>query len=151
MLKMKIPPVIQFFACALVAWILALSFVATATAVPTIVPVVTALIGVSFLVFALSHFRKHQTTINPLEPGNASKLVTSGIYRVTRNPMYVGLLLILLAWSIWLGNLSALIPVPIFILLMTALQIKPEERALLHLFGDEYRRYQSSVSRWILF
>lgn len=94
-------------------------------------------------------FRHAHTTVDPRTPEAARVLVTAGIYRLTRNPMYVGIFLILLAWLVFLGNLLALVMLPLFVLYMNRLQILPEERALTEKFGDEYLKYQQEVRRWL--
>jgi protein-S-isoprenylcysteine O-methyltransferase Ste14 len=105
--------------------------------------------GAAFDLLGLIAFRKSRTTINPLRPECTSTLVTGGIYRITRNPMYVGMALFLLAWAV---HLSAWLPfagVPAFMLYITCFQIKPEERALEKLFGGEFLDYMGSVRRWL--
>lgn len=94
-------------------------------------------------------FRKNHTTINPVHPDQASKLVTEGLYRYTRNPMYLGLLIVLTGWAVYLGNVTALLVLPLFALIITRWQILPEERALEQKFGDEYRTYKCAVRRWL--
>ena len=93
-------------------------------------------------------FRKNRTTINPLRPERTSRLVTEGWYRHTRNPMYLGLLVVLCGWAIWLGSVSVLAVPPLFALLVTRWQVIPEERVLEQKFGDEYRAYKRMVRRW---
>ncbi|MBI1891755.1 MAG: isoprenylcysteine carboxylmethyltransferase family protein [Burkholderiales bacterium] len=75
--------------------------------------------------------------------------VSGGVYRFTRNPMYLGLSLMLLGWSAYLANPLAVLFVPIFILYMNRFQIQPEERAMHALFGEEYACYTRQVRRWI--
>ena len=106
-------------------------------------------IGLSFDLTSLYLFVKRRTTPNPIKPANASSLVISGLYRYSRNPMYVGLLLLLIAWGIWLGSVSAVLIIPVFIGVLTQMQIKPEERALAQKFGADYQRYRHQVRRWI--
>ena len=108
-----------------------------------------AAIGVGVIYDANMQFRRAQTTINPLRPQMASSLVMKGIYRITRNPMYLGLTLWLLAWALWLETLSPWIVAALFPIVITGLQIIPEERALEKLFGETYRDYRKRVSRWI--
>ena len=105
--------------------------------------------GASLDAIALVHFLRRRTTINPLKPASASALVTEGIYRFTRNPMYVGLATLLAAWAIYLGNLAALAGVPLFIIYMNRFQIAPEERALEARFGAEYIAYRARARRWL--
>jgi len=94
-------------------------------------------------------FRRARTTVNPMRPDTASALVVTGIYRVSRNPMYLGFALILLGGAIHLSNPAALLPLPIFVLYINRFQIDPEERALETLFGAEFRAYRARVRRWI--
>lgn len=98
---------------------------------------------------AVLAFIKKKTTVNPTAPDTATTLVTDGIYRVSRNPMYLGLLCLLLAMAVFSGTLSALLIVPAFVWYMTEFQIKPEEEALKNVFGTDYETYLKSVRRWI--
>lgn len=93
-------------------------------------------------------FVKHKTTVNPHKPQDASKLVTSGIYQFTRNPMYLGLLLWLIGWGIYLASIASMILVAGFVLYMNRYQILPEEEILVELFGEEYLIYKQNVRRW---
>ncbi|SFL44581.1 Protein-S-isoprenylcysteine O-methyltransferase Ste14 [Nitrosomonas aestuarii] len=106
-------------------------------------------VGVSFDLLGLVAFRALRTTINPLKPDHASALVTSGVYRVTRNPMYVGVMLLLFAWGIYLSSLLSLAGLPIFVMYITRFQIQPEERALENIFGEEFSNYKKRVRRWL--
>ncbi|AZC23973.1 MULTISPECIES: isoprenylcysteine carboxylmethyltransferase family protein [Pseudomonas] len=106
-------------------------------------------VGVGVALAGVVSFRRARTTVNPLKPGNASALVTSGIYRYTRNPMYAGFALCLLAWGLYLANPLALLGVPGFVLYMNRWQIGPEERALGQLFGSDFTAYQQQVRRWL--
>ncbi len=72
-----------------------------------------------------------------------------GIYSITRNPMYLGLLFVLTAWSIFLANPLPFLMLPVFMLYINRFQIAPEERALTALFGSDFAAYQSRVRRWI--
>ena len=94
-------------------------------------------------------FRRHETTVNPLAPDEASSLVSTGIYRVTRNPMYLGLLLILAGWCVYLGNGVAALLLPPFVAWMNRFQIGPEERALAAKFGLRFTEYMAKVRRWV--
>ena len=94
-------------------------------------------------------FRRAHTTVDPLHPEKASRLVTGGIYRVSRNPMYLGFAIFLLAWAVFLASLWMLLGVPAFMIFISRFQIQPEERVLASLFGDEYRDYRAQVRRWL--
>ncbi len=92
-------------------------------------------------------FRRYQTTAHPY--AEASTLVTRGPYRFTRNPMYLGLLLALLALGLWLQSLSALMLAPLFVFVINRCNIRPEERRLRAGFGEVYAAYQAQTRRWI--
>jgi len=94
-------------------------------------------------------FRQAQTTVNPVKPESASTVVSNGIFAYTRNPMYLALLLLLLAYAIWLENMLAFVGCPLFVAYMNRFQIYPEERALEGLFGERYLVYKQKVRRWI--
>jgi len=106
-------------------------------------------IGAIFDLSGLITFLRAKTTVNPMKPHTSSALVKTGIYKITRNPMYVGLAFVLSGWCIYLNSPAALIGVAGFILYIHALQILPEERMLITLFGEEYMEYQSRVRRWL--
>jgi protein-S-isoprenylcysteine O-methyltransferase Ste14 len=108
-----------------------------------------AVAGGCFAVGGLVAFRRARTTVNPMKPEAASSLVASGVYRVTRNPMYVGLLLVLVALAILMAAPVALLGPVAFILYTNRFQIKPEEVVLTKLFGNEYAEYKAKVRRWL--
>jgi len=147
-LENRIPPPIV--AACIAAAMLSLAWVVPALdfPVPSVLAFPVAGVGALLDAIALVHFLRRRTTVNPLKPESASALVTGGIYRLTRNPMYLGLATLLLAWAIYLGNLAALAGVPLFILYMNRFQIAPEERALEARFGAEYIAYRARVRRW---
>lgn len=107
------------------------------------------LTGGAFDVAGLVAFRASRTTVNPLRPERSSALVTNGVYRLTRNPMYVGMACLLLAWAVYLGPLPVLTGPVLFVLYITRFQIVPEERALRRLFGADYEAYAARVRRWL--
>lgn len=109
---------------------------------------VVALCGLACDAAGIWAFRRHRTTVNPLAPGKASAVVQDGIYRYTRNPMYVGMALLLTAWALWLGHPLALLVLPGFVVYLTRFQIQPEERALQTKFGAAYTDYMARVRRW---
>ncbi len=98
---------------------------------------------------AFAGFWKARTTINPLKPDRASVLVTHGIYRFTRNPMYLSLLLLLVAYASELGSWVAFAGPAVYVAYITRFQIVPEERILASKFGDEFAEYKRRVRRWI--
>ena len=106
-------------------------------------------LGLAIDASGLWAFWRHRTTINPLSPHRASALVDSGIYRFTRNPMYVGLVCLLVAWTLALGSWLALLGPLVFVAYITLFQIVPEERALLAHFGPDFEAYCQRVRRWL--
>jgi len=148
-LELKIPPAIVWLICALIMWGIAhlLPFGALPH-LPT-VAITFTMIGVGVGLAALWSFHKARTTINPLDPSQATHFVSKGIYQLSRNPMYVGLVCCLLAWAIWLSYLLTWIGILLFIAYMTRFQIIPEERILKLKFGKEYENYCLKVRRWL--
>jgi protein-S-isoprenylcysteine O-methyltransferase Ste14 len=108
-----------------------------------------ALVGAAFTIAGIVSFRRAKTTVSPLKPESASSLVSSGVYTITRNPMYVGLLSLLVAWAVFLSSPLALVGPLAFFLYIGRFQIAPEERALSNLFGSEYANYRARVRRWL--
>jgi protein-S-isoprenylcysteine O-methyltransferase Ste14 len=111
--------------------------------------VIPATIGLAVAVAAFTHFRQVRTTVNPMDPSKATQLVTDGVFRMSRNPMYLGLVLLLIGWAIWLESASAWVIPPLFVIVITRVQIIPEERALERVFGPRYIEYRGRVARWI--
>ena len=110
---------------------------------------VLVVVGLAFDLLGLIAFRASRTTINPLRPERSTALVTGGVYRVTRNPMYVGMALLLLAWAVYLSSLLAFAGPVVFVLYITRFQIQPEERALQAIFGEDFGRYAARIRRWL--
>ena len=105
--------------------------------------------GIIIFLSAIILFKRYKTTITPINPSNATKLVVNGIYKFSRNPMYLGLLLILFGISIILNPIGGLFLIPLFILYINLFQIIPEEKAMVDLFKDEFLKYKKNVRRWI--
>ena len=115
----------------------------------TILVVGLAALGLTAMIAGVVEFRRANTTVNPHVPNNSAHVVTSGIYRITRNPMYLGMLLVLIAWTVHVSNVTALVFPVLFVLYITRLQIRPEERVLAAKFGEPYRAYLKAVRRWL--
>jgi protein-S-isoprenylcysteine O-methyltransferase Ste14 len=150
-LELKIPPgVLVILFALLMRWgAVAAPGVAVRIPWPSTLAGVVALTGLLAGLLAVLEFKRAKTTVNPIKPQSSSALVVSGIYAVSRNPIYLGLLLVLTGWALWLGNLVALAFLPLFILYLNRFQIQPEERALAALFGSDFQTYCSRVRRWI--
>jgi protein-S-isoprenylcysteine O-methyltransferase Ste14 len=108
-----------------------------------------AIAGLLFAISAFLAFQKAHTTVSPVAIDQASSLVTSGPFAISRNPMYLGLALVLLGWAIGLGAATALAGPVLFVIFVTIFQIGPEERVLREKFGDAYADYCKRVRRWI--
>ena len=149
--ELKVPPPVFALCLALLMWFT--SSLVPSLAVPFGVRVGAALalgfIGQSISISGIMSFRRAKTTINPIKLSAASSLVSGGVYRFTRNPMYLGLLVTLMAWAVFLSNPLALLAAPLFVLYINKFQIDPEERVLSSLFGAEYAAYKERVRRWL--
>jgi protein-S-isoprenylcysteine O-methyltransferase Ste14 len=110
---------------------------------------VLLIVGLLLMFVAVASFVAAKTTVNPLRPSRASSLVTTGIFRISRNPMYLGDLLVLAALAVWLGNVVNVVLLVLFVSYINRFQIMPEERALTNLFGESYVAYCSRVRRWL--
>jgi protein-S-isoprenylcysteine O-methyltransferase Ste14 len=105
-------------------------------------------LGGVIALWGMKEFKNAKTTVNPLKPESSSSLVSSGIYQYTRNPMYLGLLLILLSAVIYTQHPLGLVSALGFVLYMNRFQIEPEEKMLVKLFGEEFVDYSNQVKRW---
>lgn len=150
-LELKVPPPVVTLAVAAAMWGLAqvLPVVALPRGMRLAAAGLLAFAGMATSGWGIAVFRRARTTVNPHKPAKATSLVTSGPYRVTRNPMYLGLLLVLVAWAVFLASLPAALGPVAFVLYIRRFQIAPEERVLQGLFGDEYLAYKARVRRWI--
>lgn len=149
-LELKVPPLIVVAVTvglmALTAWLVPMKpwHFTDATALAWTLVVTGGLVALA----GVSAFRRARTTVNPMHPDTSSTLVTSGIYRYTRNPMYLGFLLILAGYGVWLANLPALLWLIGYVLYLTRFQIIPEERWLSQKFGADFQYYRERVRRW---
>lgn len=152
-LELKLPPVPLMLLLGFFAWLIA-RFVPALTldmSAPLrwFLAVMTILPGVSIAIAGGLAFRRNETTVNPLSPEKASAIVTEGVYRYSRNPMYVGLTLILTGWILYLGNPVGIVLPLVLVWWLNRFQIEPEERALADRFGEAYADYCRQVPRWV--
>ena len=150
-LELKVPPPAVMLVTGALMWIVARAFPALGLVFPARDPVAVglALAGAVTCLLGVVSFRRAGTTINPMKPESSSSLVMSGIYEWTRNPMYLGFLLVLLGWAIFLANVLSFLFLPAFVLYMNRFQIEPEERALAARVGEAYAAYKARARRWI--
>ena len=138
-------------ACALLMWLAARLFPFFDFELPWR-ELFAALLLIGALIIGLAAvygFHRAKTTVNPLKPEASTALVTGGLYRWTRNPMYLAMLLLLLAWACIVSNWAALAILPLFVAYLNRFQIGPEERALQARFGAEFESYRRKVRRWL--
>ncbi|HDR0996166.1 TPA: isoprenylcysteine carboxylmethyltransferase family protein [Pasteurella multocida] len=145
-MTIRLPPPVIFLACAAVMWCLPPIYqFARHTWLVGLFILMSGIIGSG----SLWQFWQAKTTVDPIRLEKSSALVVSGIYQFSRNPMYLSLALLLLAWGLWLASLSAVLFLVVFVFCITQFQIKPEERQLEKLFGDAYLDYKQKVRRWL--
>ncbi len=116
-----------------------------------LVPAAGVLLAAGLLLIGVAaiSFVRARTTINPLRPSHASSLITTGLFGLSRNPIYLGDLLILAAYAVWLGQAINVVFLALFVCYINRFQIQPEEHALAHRFGERYADYCSRVRRWL--
>jgi protein-S-isoprenylcysteine O-methyltransferase Ste14 len=150
-LELKIPPLVVVLVTVILMWLVARAAPQFGFLVPAHDFAAMSFAFAGFVTSALGvvSFRRAGTTTNPLKPESSSALVVSGIYKLTRNPMYLGFLLAQLGWAIFLSNVLAFLILPLFVLYINRFQIKPEERTLTALFGQDFAAYKASVRRWL--
>ncbi|MBR9868722.1 MAG: isoprenylcysteine carboxylmethyltransferase family protein [Oceanospirillales bacterium] len=150
-LELRIPPLALTGILALLMWgaatLMPLLHVSMAGA--SVLGSVIVAIGGLLAALGVFEFRKARTTVDPRIPHKSETLVVSGVYRISRNPMYVGFLVVLAGWALYLSNLAALVFLPLFVVYMNRYQIEPEERYMRERFGDDFDRYVGQVRRWI--
>lgn len=150
-LELRIPPVALVLAIAACMWLASVlgpdNDLVSAFSMP--IGAAIAMAGAVVALLGVMAFREARTTVNPTTPNASSSIVASGIYRVSRNPMYLGFLLMLCGWAVYLSNAFACLFLPAFVLYMNRFQIEPEERALEAKFGTHYSAYKQQVRRWL--
>ncbi len=147
---MRVPPLALLAICAALTAALANYLPMMTVSVPNWLMLLSLVAGIVFLLPAVVSFMRHKTTVSPLSPGDATTLVTDGVFNITRNPMYVGMLLILLAVVLWFEAVSGLFAVLLFIAIIDSFQIRAEEKQLLGKFGKTYRDYTQRVPPWLI-
>jgi protein-S-isoprenylcysteine O-methyltransferase Ste14 len=148
-LELKIPPPIVLIAVGCGMW--AIAKVGPLLTVPAgaSVGMLLMIAGLALNITGVMTVRKARTTFNPLRPETTTALVSTGVFGVSRNPMYLGMLIALLGWAVYLSSPVALIGPAVFVLYIGRFQIVPEERALSSLFGASFAEYKAKVRRWL--
>jgi protein-S-isoprenylcysteine O-methyltransferase Ste14 len=150
-LELKIPPlaIALFMVVAMRGISLAAPEFGFAFAGREWIAVIFSILGGVISISGIVSFQLAGTTINPVNPDAATSLVSSGIYRLTRNPMYLGVLFLLIGWAVYLANPLTLMGTVVFVLYMNRFQIAPEERVLAAKFGEAFTAYNARVRRWL--
>jgi protein-S-isoprenylcysteine O-methyltransferase Ste14 len=149
--ELRIPPLVLAAITFAGMWAVAKALPRFALPLPgsSVVAALLVTLGVVVGLAGVRSFRASRTTVNPMRPGAASTLVYAGVYRYSRNPMYLGGALALAGWAAYLSSAAALGLVPALVAYLNRFQIEPEERALLEKFGTPYAEYMARVRRWI--
>jgi protein-S-isoprenylcysteine O-methyltransferase Ste14 len=150
-LDLKVPPLVVGLIAGTIGWLTVRVVPSLDLELPAPVAVGSGLIstGITLSLLGVRSFRRAKTTVNPTCPGSSTALVASGVYRITRNPMYLGFLLILAGAAVLMENATAFLILPAFVLYLNRFQIRAEEAALQARFGDTFTIYRSRVRRWL--
>jgi protein-S-isoprenylcysteine O-methyltransferase Ste14 len=150
-LEHRIPPPIVVLIVASAMWVMAgrSQIWPAPTTLHLSISVILLVIGIGVALSAVVSFRRASTTVNPLKPETSTSLVSTGIFARSRNPMYLGMLISLVGWAVYLASFLALLGPLLFGLYITRFQIIPEEKAMQSLFGAEFERYSEQVRRWL--
>ena len=150
-LELKVPPLGLVLAFAFAMWVVPAYGPSLPVPLPGHVALAVLLVGVGLAIClaGVVRFRRAKTTVNPLTPETTTAMVASGVYRFSRNPVYLGFLLALTAWAAFLSQALAFALLPAFVMHMNRFQILPEERTLTAKFGHQFTDYSHSVRRWL--
>lgn len=150
-LELRVPPVLVWIVCAAAMWVWDLAVPDPRLRVPGhlvvagVLVVVAAWLGIA----GIAEFRRHRTTVHPMRPDHTAQVVSSGVYRLTRNPMYLAMAILLVAVVVARANPISGFGVVAFVAYLTRFQVLPEERMLAVKFGSAYTSYRSRVRRWL--
>ena len=150
-LELKVPPLIQVTVIGLTMFIASrfLPKVESGYFIQMMLAVTSIIVGIYFCLSGVIEFRRHKTTVDPRYPDNASELVDTGIYKISRNPMYVGFALSLVSTVFFLRSPILLLGFVVFVVYINKYQIMPEESHLSRAFGPKYDQYKRKVRRWL--
>jgi protein-S-isoprenylcysteine O-methyltransferase Ste14 len=149
-LELKVPPVALMLLFAAMMWLISTYEASLAFVLPWggAIALLFCCVGVAISLGGVLAFRRAKTTVNPITPEATTAMVTSGLYRFSRNPMYLGLLVVLIGWAIFLSHLLTFVLLHLFVLYMNRFQIIPEERVLSAKFPHQFTTYKNAVRRW---
>ena len=148
-MKTKIPPPIIALVCIVINYLS--TYLINPIRFPNIEIIggLILLLGLITAILAILLFKKNKTTVNPINPEETTTLVTTGIFSITRNPMYLGLFFVISSTILFFGSWIGVIILMFFVWYINKFQIIPEEEAMGKLFGEKYNEYRQNVRRWI--
>jgi protein-S-isoprenylcysteine O-methyltransferase Ste14 len=148
MLSKIMPPTYLFITLCIM---LALHFVLPITRIVYFPWILTGciplILGIILNLIADKEFKRHETTVKPNETSSA--LIDHGVFRLSRNPMYLGMMLILSGVAILLGSLTPFFMVVVFVVFIDIVFIRLEEKMMEEAFTSDWLQYQRKVRRWI--
>lgn len=150
-LTLLIPPALLLILFAILMWFIAMSLpqLSLTQEIHFSIPLFMVMSGIFLVLMSSVVFLRLKTTLNPMKPEFATVLIKTGVYQYSRNPIYLGLTIILLGWGVYLNNILALLFVAGFVYYINRFQIKPEEESLSKIFGVQFEEYKRSVRRWL--
>jgi len=148
-MEAKIPPPVVTLVFGLSIYFSREIFQAVEIKYSSYIGILLLVLGLAILISAVRLFRKDKTTVNPLSPEQATKLVTDGIFKYSRNPMYLGMVFILSSMAVFFNLIGGIILIALFCVYITKFQIIPEERAMSNLFSQDFNKYKQATRRWI--
>ena len=147
-MKNRVPPPIVTLICALLIYLSKPFFPELIFNYSNQIFLFFLISGLSIILISFQTFKRQKTTINPIKIEKASSLVTNGIFKHSRNPMYLGMVLILISIAIKFNFYGGILVVGFFVYFITSFQILPEEKAMLKLFGEDFINYKNKTRRW---
>lgn len=150
-MKLRIPPPVLALLFGFAMWQISKTGVllVPSSEVKNVLSLAILVAGLLTEIFSVLSFRRASTTVNPMKPETTTQLVTSGIYNLSRNPMYLGVLLVLSSLALWLGSVLNIGVLFLFVFYITLFQIIPEEKVLSGIFPETFLQYKSRVRRWV--
>jgi protein-S-isoprenylcysteine O-methyltransferase Ste14 len=148
-MEAKIPPPVVTLVFGLSIYFSREIFQAVEIKYSSYIGILLLVLGLAILISAVRLFRKDKTTVNPLNPEQATKLVTDGIFKYSRNPMYLGMVFILSSMAVFFNLIGGIILIALFCIYITKFQIIPEEKAMSNLFSQDFNKYKQATRRWI--
>jgi protein-S-isoprenylcysteine O-methyltransferase Ste14 len=150
-LELKIPPDVVWVAVAGLMWLTSrvTAGLEVAESLRRPLALILIVIGTALILTARFALNRAGTTWHPTDPGRTTALVTSGVYRFSRNPTYLGMQIVLLSWAVVLANPAAALISALFVVYIARFQIRPEELTLALSLGQDYSAYTQRVRRWV--